>query len=240
MKRKRNQLFVTALTAAMAVSLLSPAEPAAAAKKVKFNVKKLSLTVGKKKTLKIKNAKKKAKWSIKSGKDKIKLQKKKKASVVVAAKKAGSAKVQAKVGKKKYVCKVVVKAKTVEFVDQSRTTGMITPENYLTYANSIGMTGNYTIQLEHRAKVAFPDEESSNASYKIGFRAFFRDEILNEMFDNNESNDYLMSNGDYLTVTVTSQAHSFTNSFMRLFTGQDATGVSISYGGYVGNTGGAQ
>ena len=64
MKRKRNQLFVTALTAAMAVSLLSPAEPAAAAKKVKFNVKTLSLTVGKKKTLKIKNAKKKAKWSI--------------------------------------------------------------------------------------------------------------------------------------------------------------------------------
>lgn len=114
MKRKRNQLFVTALTAAMAFSLLSPAEPAAAAKKVKFNVKKLSLTVGKKKTLKIKNVKKKAKWSIKSGKDKIKLQKKKKASVVVAAKKAGSAKVQAKVGKKKYVCKVVVKAKTVK------------------------------------------------------------------------------------------------------------------------------
>ena len=114
MKRKRNQLFVTALTAAMAVSMLSPAEPAAAAKKVKFNVKTLSLTVGKKKTLKIKNAKKKAKWSIKSGKDKIKLQKKKKASVVVAAKKTGSAKVQAKVGKKKYVCKVVVKAKTVK------------------------------------------------------------------------------------------------------------------------------
>ena len=64
MKRKGNQLFVTALTAAMAVSLLLPAEPAAAAKKVKFNVKTLSLTVGKKKTLKIKNAKKKAKWSI--------------------------------------------------------------------------------------------------------------------------------------------------------------------------------
>ncbi len=114
MKRKGNQLFVTALTAAMAVSLLSPVKPAAAAKKVKFNVKTLSLTVGKKKTLKIKNVKKKAKWSIKSGKNKIKLQKKKKASVVVAAKKAGSAKVQAKVGKKKYVCKVVVKAKTVK------------------------------------------------------------------------------------------------------------------------------
>ena len=33
MKRKGNQLFVTALTAAMAVSLLSPVKPAAAAKK---------------------------------------------------------------------------------------------------------------------------------------------------------------------------------------------------------------
>ena len=59
MKRKRNQLFVTALTAAMAVSLLSPAEPAAAAKKVKFNVKTLSLTVGKKKTLKLLSLQKK-------------------------------------------------------------------------------------------------------------------------------------------------------------------------------------
>ncbi len=131
-----------------------------------------------------------------------------------------------------------VKTKTVEFVDQSRSTGMITPDNYLTYAHTIGMTGNYTIQLEHRAKVAFPDEDSSDASYKIGFRAFFRDEILNEMFGNNESNEYLMSNGDYLTVTVTSQAHSFTNSFTRLFTGQNAAGVSVSYGGYVGNSGG--
>ena len=40
MKRKRNQLFVTALTAAMAVSLLSPAELAAAAKKVTYRRKK--------------------------------------------------------------------------------------------------------------------------------------------------------------------------------------------------------
>ena len=109
MKKKTTKLLVVSLSMAMTASLLAPAKPAEAAK-VKFNVKKLALTVGKKKTLKLKNTKKKAKWSIKSGKDKIKLQKKKKTSVVVLAKKAGNAKVMAKIGKKKYICVVVVKA----------------------------------------------------------------------------------------------------------------------------------
>mgnify|MGYP002516692936 CR=1 FL=1 len=111
MKRNKNakRLVVTSLSLAMAAGLLSPAEPTQAAK-VKFNVKSLTITVGSKKTLKLKNTKKAAKWSVKSGKDKIKLQKKKKSSVVVVAKKAGSAKVMAKIGKKKYLCSVKVKA----------------------------------------------------------------------------------------------------------------------------------
>lgn len=111
MKRNKNakRLLVTSLSLAMVASLLSPAEPAQAAK-VKFNVKSLTITVGSKKTLKLKNTKKAAKWSVKAGKDKIKLQKKKKTSVVVVAKKAGSAKVMAKTGKKKYLCSVKIKA----------------------------------------------------------------------------------------------------------------------------------
>ena len=109
MKKKSTQLLVVSLSMAMTASLLAPAKPAQAAK-VKFNVKKLTLTVGKKKTLKLKNTKKRVKWSIKSGKGKIKLQKKKKTSVVVLAKKAGNAKVMAKIGNKKYICQVVVKA----------------------------------------------------------------------------------------------------------------------------------
>lgn len=124
MKRNKNakRLVVTSLSLAMAASLLSPAEPAQAAK-VKFNVKSLTITVGSKKTLKLKNTKKAAKWSVKSGKDKIKLQKKKKTSVVVVAKKAGSAKVMAKIGKKKYLCSVKVKAakKNVQNTDTQPT-----------------------------------------------------------------------------------------------------------------------
>lgn len=83
--------------------------PATAAKKVKLNKKSVSLKVGKTAKLQIKNTKKKVKWSIKSGKKYISLQKKKKKSVVIKAKKAGTAKVLAKVGKKKLVCTVKVK-----------------------------------------------------------------------------------------------------------------------------------
>lgn len=75
-------------------------------KKVKLNKSKLSMYIGKSYKLKLENNKKKVKWS--SSKKKV-------ASVSskgkVKAKKKGSCKITAKVGKKKYVCKVTVKKK---------------------------------------------------------------------------------------------------------------------------------
>jgi len=77
-----------------------------AAKKVKLNKRKLSLYVGKSYTLKLKNNKKKVKWS--SSKKKVATVSKK---GKVKAKKKGTCRITAKVGKKKYVCKVTVKKK---------------------------------------------------------------------------------------------------------------------------------
>lgn len=87
-------------------------QKASAAKKIKLNKKSVSLNIGKKVKLKVKNANKKVKWSIKSGKKYISITNKKKTSVVVKAKKAGTAKVQAKIGKKKLTCKIKVPKKT--------------------------------------------------------------------------------------------------------------------------------
>ncbi len=95
-----------ALSLAFTVNMPSTAT---AAKKMKFNKKNISLKVGKTAKLQVKNTKKKVKWSIKSGKKYISLKKKKKASVVVKGKKAGTAKVQAKIGKRKLICKVKVR-----------------------------------------------------------------------------------------------------------------------------------
>lgn len=89
-----------------------PADVSMAAKKVKLSSKKVTVQVGKTKTLKLKNNKKKAKWTVISGKKNIKLKSKKNTSVKILGKKKGSAKVQAKVGKKKFVCTVSVKAKS--------------------------------------------------------------------------------------------------------------------------------
>ena len=87
-------------------SVFVPGKQTDAKAKVKLNKKKLVLTVGKKAKLKVKGTKKKVKWS--SSKKKIATVTKK---GVVKAKKKGTAKIVAKIGKKKYTCKVVVKAK---------------------------------------------------------------------------------------------------------------------------------
>ncbi len=90
----------------LGISLLSGANdsvPTEAAKKPKLNYKKVTLPVGKTVTLKVKRAKGKVKW---------KTNKKKIATVTkkgkVKAKKVGTAKITAKVAKKKYTCKVTV------------------------------------------------------------------------------------------------------------------------------------
>ena len=87
-------------------SVFVPGQQTDAKAKVKLNKKKLVLTVGKRAKLKVKGTKKKVKWS--SSKKKIATVTKK---GVVKAKKKGTAKIVAKIGKKKYTCKVVVKAK---------------------------------------------------------------------------------------------------------------------------------
>ena len=107
--RKQKSLILL-LIFAMALSLF-PQSAFAAKKKVKLNKKTVTVNVGKTVKIKLQNNKKKVKWTVTSGKKNVTLSKKKKTSVTIKGKKAGKAKVQAKVGKKKYVCKVTVKNK---------------------------------------------------------------------------------------------------------------------------------
>ncbi len=124
MKREFCKTMSYVLTAAMIFGVVIPSSPAAAKKKaVKLSTKRISIKVGQKKTIKVKNTKKKAKWSVKSGKKNITLSKKKKKSVVVKGKKAGKAVVVAKIGKKKLSCKVTVtKKKKVSVTNEPKVT----------------------------------------------------------------------------------------------------------------------
>ncbi|MCR5796988.1 MAG: endo-1,4-beta-xylanase [Eubacterium sp.] len=126
----KKRILSAALVAAMAVSTIVTVPGVEAAKKPKLSKKKVTLKVGKKKVVKIKNAKKakisKIKW--KSSKKKVvSVKKKSKYSVTLTAKKKGKAVVTCtyKKGKKtkKLKCKVTVKANTKSVADASATPG---------------------------------------------------------------------------------------------------------------------
>lgn len=108
MKRNLRKYTIGILMCLIVVGML-PVAKVSAKKKISLSQKALTIQVGKTKTLKLKNADKKVTWSVASGKGNILLKSKKKTSVVLQGKKVGTAKVQAKLGKKKYTCQITVK-----------------------------------------------------------------------------------------------------------------------------------
>lgn len=100
---RRKVFIVSLLVMIWAICISSAVEVEAASKKMSLSKTSLTLYVGRTKTLKVKNAKGTVRWS--SSKKKV-------ATVSskgkVTAKKKGKTTITAKVGKKKYKCKVVV------------------------------------------------------------------------------------------------------------------------------------
>lgn len=118
MGNKGNKALAVVMAAAMAAAGFSTDVPVrAAAKKAELNKKKLTLTVGQKKTLKLLNARKlsgkkikKVKWSSSKKKvAKISVKGKYRQKAVVKAKKAGKATIKLNYNGKTYRCKVVAK-----------------------------------------------------------------------------------------------------------------------------------
>ncbi|MCI8956136.1 MAG: hypothetical protein HFG29_03980 [Eubacterium sp.] len=103
---KTKKILAIMLTLVLSIAMI-PTTSVSAAKKVKLNKTKATIYVGKTVTLKLKNNKNKIKWSS-SNKKVATVTKKGK----VKGKKIGKAIITAKVGKKKYKCKIIVKRKT--------------------------------------------------------------------------------------------------------------------------------
>ena len=78
----------------------------------KLSARKKTIEMGSSFTLKMKNNKTRVKWAVIKGKNCVKLSQKSKNSVKVIGIKNGSAKVQAKVGKKRYICTIKIKKPT--------------------------------------------------------------------------------------------------------------------------------
>lgn len=105
------KLITMAVASAIMVTAMGIHAPSVEAKTLSLSSKKVTLSIGKSKTIKVRGAKK-VKWKVVWGNKCIRLSNKKKTSVKIIAKKAGSAKIQAKAGKKKLSCRVTVSPKT--------------------------------------------------------------------------------------------------------------------------------
>ena len=85
MRKMRRKLAVL-LVFVLAFTMM-PQNVLAAKKKVKLSKKSVTITVGKTVKVKLKNNKKKVKWTVTSGKKNVKLSKKKKTGVTIHGKK---------------------------------------------------------------------------------------------------------------------------------------------------------
>ncbi len=98
------------LAVTMVMTCAGTSDVALAAKKPSISKKSVTITVGKKKTIKVKNASKTVKWSSsKKSVVTVKASGKKNATATLKGVSKGSATVTAKVGSKKLTCKVTVK-----------------------------------------------------------------------------------------------------------------------------------
>lgn len=136
----KQKSFMRITVFALIMALLLPVtfqEEVEAKSKIALNRKKVTLYAGKTYRLKVKGTKKKVRWTTN----------KKKVAVVskkgkVRAKKAGTAKITAKVAGKKLVCKVTVKKKTVPKPDNQNSTNTSIPQTPAPSAPSQTAGGN--------------------------------------------------------------------------------------------------
>lgn len=159
------------------------------AKTVKLSKKTITTTVDQKITIYLKNNKKKVSWSV-SNKKILSITKKTKAKIVIKTKKSGTAKVQAKVGKKKYSCKVIVNAKDVTDNKTEETTENTTEEvkdEQPSDATKTVDAGEFSINSVHNGIATFYNRTSTGAanldSYEVKYytAAMYEDDYLKNM-----------------------------------------------------------
>lgn len=165
---KTKKILAMIFVVVLSISMISTTN-VSAAKKVKLNKTKATIYVGKTITLKLKNNKKKVKWTT-SNKKIATVNKKGK----VKGKKAGKVTITAKVGKKKYKCKVTVKKQEVKneinTVKKNTTYGSISGNityYYNRYQGNKADTGAYVILVPTDGTASNANLNLYSSSYEL-------------------------------------------------------------------------
>ncbi len=131
----------------------------------------------------------------------------------------------------------------VEFVDNARSSGKITPEAYENLCYTIDTAHMLCeIKITHSSAYTVPTEVIDpdtgyyeTATYRMDFT---KEEILEVLYPSSGDNtDYQMKNGDYISVEVKNVSPTLASRMFSFFQNNPADATLFSsYGGYVGNT----
>ena len=203
MNKKLMRMLAASIAICLTIcSMFSPLKikySAAAKKKVKLERKLVTVYVGKTVKIKLKNNKKKTKWTVTLGKKNISLSKKKKTSVTVKGKIAGKAKVQAKIGKRKYITTVTVLEKIgVKQTKMPDITPQVTANNTQTAEPTIKAT--QTI-LPTESPTAEPTLTPTTTPMQTPVNSFF---VNNTRVNIDESKTYPVTMSELNETTFTS------------------------------------
>ena len=140
------------------------------------------------------------------------------------------------------VSQLAVETATKEFVDEIRSTGKITSDNYSDYVQTISATGNsYNVDMEAQILDENPGKKTSQVtSTKIGENIAYSDYTSQIMQVLEEKNVYPLKEGDFVKVTAkntnTTLSQQLKNFFYTVM-GNDTYSIAAEAGGIVTATG---
>ena len=121
------------------------------------------------------------------------------------------------------------------FVDQVRSQGYITGQDYRNFLNTLEKTGNvYEITITVLSETYYPSD--NGLKYEAVYIPDSQIEIVDQLGELSVDDIYSMKNGDYITVTVKQANVSLATRLSNLIlTTSYSPEIYYSYGGGVGN-----
>ena len=140
------------------------------------------------------------------------------------------------------VSQLAVETATKEFVDDVRSTGKITQDNYTKYVETIGATGNsYNVDMEVKVLDENPGKKESQVeSKKIGENVYYSEYTSQIQEKLKNSGIYTLKEGDIVSVSVKNTNTTLSQQLKNFFytvVGNDTYTVAAEAGGVVTATG---
>ena len=135
------------------------------------------------------------------------------------------------------ISQLTVQTATTDFVDNVRTTGKLSMDNYAAFEQKINATGNtYDIEMEAKILDENPAKKTTQATAtKIGENVYYS-MYTSQQLDTMGSNTLRLKEGDMFSTSVkntnTTLSQQLKNFFYRV-TGNDTYSIAAQHGGYV-------